>query len=46
MNMNIYFNAFEYGYMGEAAAKGVIFFGFILLIQVILVKLRRRQWSY
>ena len=46
MNMNIYFNAFEYGYMGEAAAKGVIFFGFILLIQVILVKLRKRQWSY
>lgn len=46
MNMNIYVNAFEYGYMGEAAAKGVIFFGFILLIQVILVKLRRRQWSY
>lgn len=46
MNMNIYFNAFEYGYMGEASAKGVIFFGFILIIQVILVRLRRRQWSY
>ena len=46
MNMNIYFNAFEYGYMGEAAAKGVIFFGFILLIQIILVKLRKREWSH
>jgi multiple sugar transport system permease protein len=46
MNMNIYFNAFEYGYMGEAAAKGVIFFGFILAIQMILVKLRKREWSH
>jgi multiple sugar transport system permease protein len=46
MNMNIYFNAFEYGYMGEAAAKGVIFFAFILIIQMILVKLRKREWSH
>ena len=46
MNMNIYFNAFEYGYMGEAAAKGVLFFGFILAIQIILVKLRKREWSH
>jgi multiple sugar transport system permease protein len=46
MNMNIYFSAFEYGYMGEAAAKGVIFFGFILVIQMILVKLRKREWSH
>ena len=46
MNMNISFNAFEYGYMGEAAAKGVLFFIFILMIQVALVKLRRRQWSH
>ncbi len=46
MNMNIYFNAFEYGYMGVSSAKGVIFFAFILVIQLVLVKLRRRQWSY
>lgn len=46
MNMNIYFNAFEYGYMGEAAAKGVLFFCFILAIQIMLVKLRKREWSY
>ena len=32
--------------MGEAAAKGVLFFIFILMIQVALVKLRRRQWSH
>jgi multiple sugar transport system permease protein len=46
MNMNIYFNAFNYGYMGQAAAKGVLFFVFILAIQLVLVRLRRRQWSY
>ncbi len=46
MNMNIYFNAFEYGYMGASSAKGVLFFTFILLIQLALIKLRRRQWSY
>jgi multiple sugar transport system permease protein len=46
MNINIYFNAFEYGYMGVSSAKGVIFFLFILIIQLILVKLRRREWSY
>jgi multiple sugar transport system permease protein len=46
MNINIYFNAFEYGYMGASSAKGVIFFLFILIIQLILVKLRRREWSY
>ncbi len=46
MNMNIYFNAFEYGYMGAFSAKGVLFFTAILLIQLVLVKLRRRQWSY
>jgi hypothetical protein len=32
--------------MGQAAAKGVLFFAFILAIQLMLVKLRRRQWSY
>ena len=46
INMNIYFNAFEYGYMGLSSAKGVVFFIIILIIQLILVKLRRRQWSY
>ena len=46
MNLNIYFNAFEYQYMGEAAAKGVFFFLFILCVQSILVKLRKRKWSY
>ena len=46
MNLNIYFNAFEYQYMGEAAAKGVIFFAFIACIQLVLVRLRRRSWSY
>jgi multiple sugar transport system permease protein len=46
MNLNIYFNAFEYQYMGEAAAKGVIFFAFIASIQLVLVRLRKRSWSY
>jgi len=46
MNINIYFNAFEYGYMGLSSAKGVLFFCFILIIQLILVSLRRREWSY
>ena len=46
ININIYFHAFEYGYMGSSSAKGVIFFMFILVIQLILVKLRRREWSY
>jgi len=46
MNINIYFHAFEYGYMGASSAKGVIFFTFILIIQLALVKLRRREWSY
>ena len=46
MNINIYFNAFEYGYMGASSAKGVIFFACILIIQLTLVKLRRREWSY
>jgi multiple sugar transport system permease protein len=46
MNMNIYFNAFDYGHTAEAAAKGVLFFILILLIQLALVRLRERQWSY
>jgi multiple sugar transport system permease protein len=46
MNMNIYFNAFDYGHTAEAAAKGVLFFLLLLAIQLILVKLRDRQWSY
>lgn len=46
MNMNIYFAAFDYGHTAEAAAKGVIFFVIILLIQLALVRLRKRQWSY
>ncbi|MCZ6872345.1 MAG: sugar ABC transporter permease [bacterium] len=46
MNMNIYFNAFEYGYMGVSSAKGALFFTAILLVQLVLVKLRRRQWSH
>ncbi|HEX5079443.1 MAG TPA: sugar ABC transporter permease [Geminicoccaceae bacterium] len=46
MNMNIYFNAFDYGYTAQAAAKGVLFFLFILAIQVALLRFRERQWSY
>lgn len=46
MNLNIYFNAFEYQYMGQAAAKGIIFFAVIACIQLVLVRLRRRSWSY
>ena len=46
MNLNIYFNAFEYQYMGEAAAKGVIFFACIACVQLVLVRLRKRSWSY
>ena len=46
MNLNIYFNAFEYQYMGEAAAKGVWFFFFILAVQLVLLQLRKRKWSY
>lgn len=46
MNLNIYFNAFEYQYMGEAAAKGVIFFACIASVQLVLVRLRKRSWSY
>ena len=46
MNLNIYFTAFEYQYMGEAAAKGIIFFAVIASIQLVLVRLRKRSWSY
>lgn len=46
MNLNIYFNAFDYQYMGAAAAKGVIFFACIAVVQIILVQFRRRSWSY
>lgn len=46
MNMNIYYNAFDYGYTAQAAAKGVLFFLFILAIQVALLKFRERRWSY
>lgn len=46
MNLNIYFNAFEYQYMGQAAAKGLIFFCFIACVQLILIRLRKRSWSY
>ncbi len=46
MNMNFYLNAFSYAQIGMAAAKGVIFFSLILLIQVLLLKVRSRRWSY
>jgi len=46
MNMNIYLTAFSYAQLGSAAAKGVIFFAFILLIQLMLLKIRARRWSY
>lgn len=46
MNMNIYFNAFDYGHTAVAATKGVLFFIFLLAIQFTLVKYRERQWSY
>jgi multiple sugar transport system permease protein len=46
MNMNVYFDAFKYGYTGMAAAKGVMFFALLLAIQWALVKYRERQWSH
>ncbi len=46
MNLNIYFNAFEYQYLGEASARGILFFIFIVCVQSVLVKLRKRRWSY
>lgn len=46
MNLNIYFNAFEYQYLGAAAAKGIIFFACIACVQLVLVHLRKRSWSY
>lgn len=46
MNLNIYLNAFDYGYTAQAAARGVVFFALILAIQVALVRFRRREWSY
>jgi multiple sugar transport system permease protein len=46
MNMNIYFTAFDYGYMGMAAAKGLFFFAVIVVIQLALIRLRKREWSY
>lgn len=46
MNLNIYLNAFDYGYTAQAAARGVVFFAVILAVQVVLVRLRRRQWAY
>ena len=46
MNLNIYLNAFDYGYTAQAAARGVVFFALILAIQLVLVRLRSRQWSY
>lgn len=46
MNLNIYLNAFDYGYTAQAAARGVVFFALILAIQIALVRFRRRQWSY
>jgi multiple sugar transport system permease protein len=46
MNLNIYLNAFDYGYTAQAAARGVVFFALILAIQLALVKFRRRAWAY
>lgn len=46
MNMNIYLTAFSYAQLGQAAAKGVIFFAFILLIQWLLLRMRVRRWTY
>ena len=46
MNLNIYFNAFEYQYLGEASAKGVIFFFMLIIIQVFLLHFRKREWTY
>lgn len=46
MNLNIYLNAFDYGYTAQAAARGVVFFALILGIQLVLVRLRSRQWAY
>lgn len=46
MNMNIYLSAFSYAQLGMAAAKGVIFFALILLIQFLLLKARSRRWTY
>jgi multiple sugar transport system permease protein len=46
MNLNIYYNAFEYQYLGQASAKGLLFFACIAGVQLILVRLRKRSWSY
>jgi multiple sugar transport system permease protein len=46
MNLNIYFSAFEYQYLGQASAKGIIFFACIASVQLVLVRLRKRSWSY
>lgn len=46
MNLNIYYNAFEYQYLGQASAKGLIFFACIAAVQLVLVRLRKRSWSY
>lgn len=46
MNLNIYYNAFFYFRMGYAAAMGVFFFLVLLVINLILIRLRRREWSY
>lgn len=46
MNMNIYLTAFSYAQLGQAAAKGVIFFALILAVQLLLLRRRKRAWSY
>ncbi len=46
MNMNIYLTAFSYAQLGQAAAKGVIFFAIILAVQSLILRKRKRRWSY
>lgn len=46
MNMNIYLTAFSYAQLGQAAAKGVIFFAIILAVQLLILRKRKRRWSY
>ena len=46
MNLRIYTEGFQYYHIGYAAALGVFFFMVVLIINVFLIKLRRRTWSY
>ena len=46
MNVRIYMEGFQYYHIGYASALGVFFFAVVLFVNVFLIKLRRRAWSY